>query len=107
MMVCLVRRNAIPTKIHKLDDKHYITTHKLSLYYDPVRCCNDVTLSLIHVRLRIGFAKMSYNSLSEQHWFTVGILTLICIDMKMTMHFIACRIHNFTSTQDGLPNHIT
>lgn len=30
MMVCLVRRNAIPTKITKLDDKHYITTHKLS-----------------------------------------------------------------------------
>ena len=36
MMVCLVRRNAIPTKIHKLDDKHYITTHKLSLYSDHV-----------------------------------------------------------------------
>jgi WD40 repeat protein len=36
MMVCLVRRNAIPTKIHKLDDKHYITTHKLSLYSDDV-----------------------------------------------------------------------
>ena len=30
MMVCLVRRNAIPTKITKLDDNHYITTHKLS-----------------------------------------------------------------------------
>ena len=27
---CLVRLNAKSTKLHKLDDKHYITTHKLS-----------------------------------------------------------------------------
>ena len=29
-MVCLVRPNANPTKVHKPEDKHHITTHKLS-----------------------------------------------------------------------------
>jgi hypothetical protein len=39
---CLVRLNANPTKVLKLDDKHYITTHKLSSIGNRVFCMHAV-----------------------------------------------------------------